>query len=156
MNVQPPGPGEPRPSSADRSGSSCDTLTKTPTGPQWVIDAGLSPGGPGADGPRRVTVLDPARLVRFAGSLGALVDEMRSLAEPLAGDRCRALVQAELDEADLLLPAELASELQALITPLTADGETERDLRIVLAQLDGWIGALIAQLSLVVPAGPQT
>lgn len=98
--------------------------------------------------------IDAARLLRYAVSLQAMVEELRSIPVPLAVERMSAIVGERIEDADRILPPALAAELHRLVHPLLATGETDRDLRVVLAQLDGWLGGLIGEISVIVPEPP--
>lgn len=96
--------------------------------------------------------IHPTRLLRYAESLGALVVELRSMSSPLQVDCFASLVQQRLDEADDVLPPVLAGELHRLVGPLAAGRETDRDLKVILAQLDGWTAGLVAQIGILAPS----
>lgn len=102
-----------------------------------------------ADGP-----VNAGRLLRFGESLRATLEELRGLDAPLAIDRFAALVAARLEEADRILPPDLAAELRRLLAPGLTEGETDRDLMVILAQVDGWIAGLAGQMIVAVPEPP--
>ena len=87
---------------------------------------------------------DPARLIRMAGMLRGLLDEMRELPlddaarERLSGVRERAL--AEICSA---VEDPLKEELSRLELPLNDDGPpSSEELRVAQAQLVGWLTGL--------------
>jgi hypothetical protein len=122
--------------------------------PSWTIVDSVGPTGqvrPSQTGSPTAVPASPTRLIRFAASLGMLRDELRLLTDPLSVDWLQILVEARLREAEQVIPPELGDELRRLLSPVLLTGETSRDLEVVLAQLDGWIGGLISQIALVVP-----
>jgi hypothetical protein len=98
-------------------------------------------------------VVDGPKLIRLQRAIGSLLDEMHGL------DRDRdeqvqlvKLVPRILAEVGSSLPNELLAELGLLVGPvpedLTADGA-----RVILAQVEGWVGALAAEALAAVRAG---
>jgi hypothetical protein len=124
----------------------------------------MAPSGaePGAHNGERATpftlsVGDAARLMRLQGTLAAVVDELRGLPEGSVGTaRLSALVEHLLDGVDSVVPRAVLGELQRLIKEPTPTGEPERDLRLVLAALDGWLQGLAVELQMVIAAPGAT
>ncbi len=89
-----------------------------------------------------------ARLIRFAETLDATVDELRSL-PPGSRDvaQITTIVSHIIEEAESVVPAALAPELRKLVAPLR-EIETERDLRVVLVELDGWFRGLLGSMGI--------
>lgn len=111
--------------------------------------AGRSPDAEGGE-------LNATRLLRYAISLQSMVEELRSIPSPIEVDHLSAIVGTRLDEADRFLPPALAAELHRLVAPVLTTGETDRDLKVVLAQLDGWLAGLMNQIGIVVPGPSQS
>ncbi len=100
---------------------------------------------PGED---RGESVNGARLIRFAEALDATVDELRSL-EPGSVDieRIEAIVAQTVADAESVVPASLVPELHRLVAPIR-EVETERDLRVMLVELDGWIRGLLGSMGI--------
>lgn len=100
---------------------------------------------PAAPGPIASTTDDPARLVRMAGMLRGLLDEMRELPlDEQSRERLQATRQRALKEICDAVEPPLQQELTRLELPL-ADGSTTpstEELRIAHAQLVGWLTGL--------------
>lgn len=112
------------------------------------------PGGDGAGADR--TGVEAARLWRLLGSVGALLVELRSLpGSAVSVDMLAPRVRVLLAEAEDLVPPSLCDELHRLVGPVRSEGETERDLRMLLAGLEGWIEGLNAQLITVLNLDPE-
>jgi hypothetical protein len=100
---------------------------------------------PAAPSPIASTTDDPARLVRIAGMLRGLLDEMRE--RPLdeeSRERLRATRQRALKEICDAVEPPLQQELARLELPLADDSTTPstEELRIAHAQLVGWLTGL--------------
>lgn len=93
-------------------------------------------------------IFDGARLIRFAESLNASVEELRSLPPgSISVAELEAIVRRALDEADDVIPAPLLPELHSLVAPMHHP-ETERDLRVVLAEIAGWVHGLLGGMGI--------
>lgn len=110
-------------------------------------------GGPEAGGADREEVRRPGELWRIEGSLTAVRDELDRL-ESLDDERLRERI-ADLerrwrDELDAVLPSGLVGELHALLDWSVEPGMGASELRIALAQLEGWLDGVISGTALVV------
>lgn len=89
-----------------------------------------------------------ARLIRFAEVVDATVDELRALPPgSIDVEQIRAMVSREIAEAESVVPAVLLPELHKLMAPIR-ETETERDLRVVLVELDGWLRGLLGTMGI--------
>jgi hypothetical protein len=113
----------------------------------------LGPGAeqptPDADVPPGDRALDPEKLLRVAGLVRAVLDEVRQMdpdehtIEELTGLHQR--VKGQMNEA---LPNELAKELAALDLDLSFQGgATGQEVRLAYSGLIGWLGGLFQGLS---------
>ncbi len=112
--------------------------------------------GPGAEQPTPEVAappgdraLDPEKLLRVAGLVRAILDEVRQMdpdehtIEELTG-----LHQRVKDQMNEALPNELAKELAALDLDLSfQDRATGQEVRLAYSGLIGWLGGLFQGLS---------
>lgn len=105
--------------------------------------ADMAPDAPDAD----ATVRDPARALRVATTVRGALDELRGT-EPGAAvrDRLAALHDRTLDQLDGLVSPELLTELRDLAVDDTSD-VSAAELRVVLAEIVGWLEGLFHGLS---------
>ena len=95
--------------------------------------------------------VDAARLLRLEATLGALVQELRSLPQgSVDGAWLARQIQQHMHEAKTVAPPVLRPELQRLVKPIVPEADTDGDCRIVLAGLNGWVQGLTTQLGIVV------
>lgn len=95
---------------------------------------------------------DGARLIRFAEALDASVEELRSLPPgSLAVEELRAIVLRTMSEAEAVIPSPLLRELHHLVGPMN-EPETERDLRVMLVEIDGWVRGLLGSMGVTIAA----
>ena len=100
------------------------------------------------------STFDGARLLRFAEALDATVEELRALPPgSLTVAELEGIVERTVAEAEAVIPAVLVSELRSLIAPIR-EPETERDLRLILGELDGWVRALLGSMGVAIPSVP--
>ncbi len=89
---------------------------------------------------------DPGRLIRYAETLSATLMELRSIpAGSLTPGQLRPVIEQALRDAGDAIPASLLPEFHRLVAP-ALDDETERDLRVLLAELQGWVLGLLASI----------
>ncbi len=101
---------------------------------------------------RTTTIHEPSKLIRIASMTRAMLDEVRQaqLDEP-GRRRLSEIYQSTLEQLKSSLGPELTEELESIFQPLEAGTATESELRIVQAQLVGWLEGLFhgIQASLV-------
>jgi hypothetical protein len=107
--------------------------------PQVVdaVDADEGEAGSGA------SVIAPSKLIRIASMTRAMLDEVRRAPLDDAGrQHLLAVYRASLAELYEALGEDLRSEVAAIFQPLEEDTVSESELRIVQAQLVGWLEGL--------------
>ncbi|HEV2368901.1 MAG TPA: proteasome activator [Acidimicrobiales bacterium] len=108
-----------------------------------------------ADAPsdRTADVIDGPKVMRLQQMLGVLLAEMHAVEpdseEEAHATRCVPRLLAEVGSA---LPDELLEELGLLVGPIS-DELTPSSARIILAQIEGWLGALAAEALSAVRTG---
>jgi hypothetical protein len=114
------------------------------TQPQ-VEHAELVPAGPppDQDGDRREAVEHPAKLMRIGSMVRQLLEEVRGaeLDEASRG-RLREIYETSVREIATSLSPDLQEELGRLALPFATSTPTEAELRVVQAQLVGWLEGL--------------
>ena len=91
----------------------------------------------------REQVTRPAKLIRIASMVHALLDEVRSAPLDDAGRRrLREIHQLSLEELKGILSPDLRDELDNVVLPFTSDTPSESELRLAQAQLMGWLEGL--------------
>lgn len=106
---------------------------------------------------RQVASFDGARLIRFAEGLDASVQELKSIPPgSLDVQELETIVRRTLSEADAVIPVQLLPELHHLVAPIR-EPETERDLRVMLVEIDGWVRGLLGSMgvTIAVAAAPD-
>ncbi len=104
---------------------------------------------------RQVASFDGARLIRFAEALDASVEELRSIPPgSLDVKDLERIVQRTLAEADSVIPAPLLPELHHLVGPMK-EPETERDLRVMLVEIDGWVRGLLGSMGITIAVAAE-
>ena len=99
-------------------------------------------------------VANMGRLIRIQSSVQALLGELHGLHEaPDPATRHRLVdLERELTQAlDDILDERLRLELHRLVLELPLQGSSADEIRIALAQLDGWLTGLLTGLTIVVP-----
>lgn len=89
--------------------------------------------------------IEAPKLMRIASMTRAMLDEIRQ--NPLDDAGRRRLVeihQSSLDEMQEILSDDLRAELADMFQPIEEDTATESELRLVQAQLVGWLEGLFA------------
>ncbi len=93
------------------------------------------------DGAR--VIHEPSKLIRIASMTRAMLDEARHAPLDDAGRRrLAAIYERTIDQLREALSDDLAAELESIFVPLGDDHLTESELRIVQAQLVGWLEGL--------------
>ncbi len=127
--------------------------TPTQDGEQAVADPATAPGGEplqpqvmGSDDEAHddgTYVSEPARLIRIASMTRAMLDEVRQADLDEAGRaRLLQIYASSMSQLRDSLSEDLASELDEMFVPLEGSAVTESELRIVQAQLVGWLEGL--------------
>jgi len=91
------------------------------------------------------TYIEAPKLMRIASMTRALLDEIRQ--SPLDEAARRRLVEIHersLEELQDVLSDDLTRELQDMFLPVSEEDSSESELRIVQAQLVGWLEGLFA------------
>ncbi len=90
-------------------------------------------------------VTEPGRLMRIASMTRAMLEEVREAPLDEAGRRrLLAVYRSSLAQLHDALSEDLQNELAAIFEPLESEGATESELRIVQAQLVGWLEGLFS------------
>lgn len=111
--------------------------TAEPLHPE-IIDNGASEGD--EDG---TFVSEPARLIRIASMTRAMLEEVRQSELDEAGRaRLLQIYATSMDQLRESLSDDLAAEMDAMFGPLEGPGVSKSELRIVQAQLVGWLEGL--------------
>lgn len=88
-------------------------------------------------------ITEPSKLIRIASMTRAMLDEVRQVSLDEAG-RLRLLqaYESSLDQLRDTLSDDLQEELASIFKPLQEETASESELRIVQAQLVGWLEGL--------------
>ena len=118
-----------------------DADTGEPLRPQVVgADADEDTG---ADADEGTYITEPSKLLRIASMTRAMLDEVRQSTLDEAGRlRLLGVYQASLDQLRDALSGDLQEELASIFQPLEEATVSESELRIVQAQLVGWLEGL--------------
>ncbi len=88
-------------------------------------------------------VSEPARLIRIASMTRAMLDEVRRAELDEAGRaRLMQIYDSSMSQLRDSLSDDLADELDNMFRPLDGEAASESELRIVQAQLVGWLEGL--------------
>jgi len=119
----------------EASDQSADDAEPAAVQPQIVGD------GPGDD--EGTYVAEPARLIRIASMTRAMLNEVRQadLDEP-GRQRLQQIYGSSMNQLKESLSDDLRDELDTMFEPLEGTDLTESELRIVQAQLVGWLEGL--------------
>lgn len=92
-----------------------------------------------------VSIIEAPKLMRIAPMTRALLDELRQtqLDEP-GRRRLVEIHERSLEELQDVLSEDLRQELTDMFIPVSEEDSTESELRIVQAQLVGWLEGLFA------------
>jgi hypothetical protein len=98
--------------------------------------------GPPAEGGDPM-IAEPSKLIRIASMTRAMLEEVRQAPLDEAGRlRLLQIYEASMDQLRETLNDELREELASIFNPLEHDTASESELRIVQAQLVGWLEGL--------------
>ena len=110
-----------------------------PLTPQVVGDETADPAGEAPDEGSDITD-EPSKLIRIASMTRAMLDEVRQAPLDDAGrQRLRDIHHRSLEQLGEALSPDLADELKTIFVPLGDDSVSESELRLVQAQLVGWL-----------------
>jgi hypothetical protein len=100
----------------------------------------VAAAGDAVEGVDEASVTEPGRLIRIASMTRAMLDEAREAPLDEAGRRrMLSVYHSSLTQLRDALSGELQDELAAMFEPLESEGASESELRIVQAQLVGWL-----------------
>ena len=100
------------------------------------------------------TVIDGSKLMRLEGAVAAVLDELHHVeVRTWDEERIDQLVARILAEIGSCLPDPLLDELVRLIGPLRDGVRSPSTVRVVLAQLEGWLSAVVAEAMSAVVMG---
>ena len=124
------------PAAADPDTDGSSTTTGEALQPQVVADEeAAEEGGP--------YVSEPARLIRIASMTRAMLEEVRQAELDEAGRaRLMQIYESSMGQLRESLSDDLASELDEMFGPVEGADVSESELRIVQAQLVGWLEGL--------------
>jgi len=111
---------------------------------------------PAATSPPPAPVANVARLVRIQASTHWLLEELHALRGSIdlkTHYRLAEMDRALTEQLDEILDMSLRSELHHLVDHPPIDDSSQDEIRIALAQLEGWIGGLLGGLAM---SGPNT
>lgn len=92
--------------------------------------------------------------MRLEGAVSAVLDELHHVDRHTWDEpRVNQLVARVLAEAGSCLPDPLLDELGRLVGPLADAERSPSTVRVVLAQLEGWLAAILAEAMAAVAAG---
>lgn len=98
--------------------------------------------------------IDPGKLWRLLASLQAVQAELRSVPrDSVTVGWLERVVEGLSGGTEDVLPVSLTAELRSLVTPVRAGTESERDLAVVLAALEGWLEGVMSQMIAVLQRG---
>jgi len=99
----------------------------------------------GEDDDSTNTITEAPKLMRIASMTRALLDEIRQAPLDDAGRRRLIDIHSRsLEELQDVLSEDLREELSDMFVPVSEETSTESELRIVQAQLVGWLEGLFA------------
>ncbi len=118
--------------------------TSSPSEPEplkpQVVDEDEMGQPEGGDG---TFVTEPSKLLRIASMTRAMLDEVRQAPLDEQGrHRLLEVYQASIDQLHETLSPDLQDELATIFQPLEQETASESELRIVQAQLVGWLEGL--------------
>jgi hypothetical protein len=100
--------------------------------------------------PDRGTTFEPAKVLRLAGMVRQVLDELRrDGVSDVAGPGLRGVYRRSLDELGAALNSDLRAELDRLVKPLADEGAPSgAEIRLAEAQLAGWLDGLFQGMQL--------
>ena len=88
-------------------------------------------------------ITEPSKVIRIASMTRAMLDEVRQAPLDEAGrQRLLQIYEASMDQLRDTLSGDLQEELESIFQPLQQETASESELRIVQAQLVGWLEGL--------------
>lgn len=91
----------------------------------------------------RTTIHEPSKLIRIASMTRAMLEEVRAAPLDEAGRlRLRDIYHRSLEQLRGALSDDLAMELESIFEPINQSDVSESELRLVQAQLVGWLEGL--------------
>jgi hypothetical protein len=117
-----------------------ETPSDTPVDDAVLVPAVVAPG----DDEPRESVESPGKVMRIGSMIKVLLEEVRQseLDEP-SRERLREIYETSISELSSALSPDLQEELKRLAHPFDSAGApSEAELRIVKAQLVGWLEGL--------------
>jgi hypothetical protein len=88
-------------------------------------------------------ISEPSKLIRIASMTRAMLDEVRQMPLDAAGSaRLLEVYHSSLEQLREVLSEDLQDEMGAMFQPLEEGSVSESELRIVQAQLVGWLEGL--------------
>lgn len=116
------------------------------------VTAPTAPSGP--EVPAGNDVIDGSKLMRLEGEVSAILEELHQVdGDAWDEPRVNQLVARILAEVGSCLPDALLDELRRLIGPLRDPAPGPSTVRVVLAQLEGWLSAVVAEAMSAVVVG---
>ncbi len=89
------------------------------------------------------TIHEPSKLIRIASMTRAMLEEVRQAPLDDAGRlRLRSIYHRSLDQLREALSEDLSEELEEIFEPINQADVSESELRLVQAQLVGWLEGL--------------
>ncbi len=89
------------------------------------------------------TIHEPSKLIRIASMTRAMLEEVRQAPLDEAGRlRLRTIYHRSLDQLREALSGDLGEELEEIFQPINQTEVSESELRLVQAQLVGWLEGL--------------
>lgn len=112
--------------------------TPEPLHPQVVDDEAVE-----GDEDASTFITEPSKLIRIASMTRAMLEEVRQAPLDEAGRmRLLEIYRASMDQLRDTLSGDLQEELASIFQPLEEETASESELRIVQAQLVGWLEGL--------------
>ena len=101
------------------------------------------PNSPAPEPESDDAIISPAKVLRIGAMTKQLLDEVRRAPLDEAGrGRLREIYETSVRELGECLSGDLRDELSRLTSPFATDVPTEAELRVVQAQLVGWLEGL--------------
>jgi hypothetical protein len=108
-----------------------------------VVDDAEAEEAEGADEADGTYITEPSKLIRIASMTRAMLEEVRQAPLDDAGRlRLLSIYEVSLDQLRDTLSPDLQAELKTIFQPLEESTASESELRIVQAQLVGWLEGL--------------
>jgi hypothetical protein len=103
----------------------------------------VTPPAPEPEAERREAVEEPAKVMRIGSMIKQLLEEVRAATlDAPARTRLREIYDTSIRELGSALSPDLRDELERVAIPFGEDEPSDAELRIVQAQLVGWLEGL--------------